>query len=182
LKSEHQNERARGRCSPQEITPRLTPGDTRDGGLRESERRRHAARAEAGDRLTLTRDAARLGSCIGTSIRFTLLRLEGPLFLTRYPSSQAFHMRDAFCALALLRRDVSNRGRELCMCYGINRPMPDPCARRVFAQKIVAPPVRRRSDRPGHEPAAAIGADVIENVLHTRCTEGAFVGANARFT
>jgi len=57
-------------CAPQEITPRLTQGDTRDGGRRESERRRDDARAEAGDRLILNASRGPSGiqgrdSCVG---------------------------------------------------------------------------------------------------------------------
>jgi hypothetical protein len=103
------------------------------------------------------------------------------LYVTRYATSNAFPHEMRCCALPPLRWNVFDWSCELCMRDGIDGPVPDPCARGVFVEKVVVLPVPRRPDWPGHEPAAAVWADVAEDVLHARCTERAFVRANARF-
>lgn len=51
---------------------------------------------------------------------------------------------------------------------------------RVFAQKIVAVPVMRGSDRPMLKPSPAIRADIVQNMLHAIRTEGAFITTDTR--
>lgn len=62
----------------------------------------------------------------------------------------------------------------------INGPMFYLGTRRIFAEVVVAVPTLRRSNRPGNEPAAAVGADIMQHVLHTRRTERTLIGADAR--
>ena len=85
------------------------------------------------------------------------------------------------CALAFLGRYVLDRGRELCMSYGIHGPVLDFVARRVFAEEVVALPILRWSDGPGNKTTTAVRADVPQNVIDTRRAKRAFIGANARF-
>jgi hypothetical protein len=83
-------------------------------------------------------------------------------------------------ALALFRRNVSDRSRELCMRRRIKRSVPDLGACRILAEEVVVPPVLCRPDRPRDKPAAAIWADVIQHFFHARCTERTFIRANPR--
>jgi hypothetical protein len=62
----------------------------------------------------------------------------------------------------------------------INGPVLYRCARRVFAEKIVAFPIFRWPDRPRNKSASTIGTDIVQNVIDARRTKRAFVGANAR--
>ena len=78
-----------------------------------------------------------------------------------------------------LRGNVADRGRELCMLPGIDRPVPDTRARGVLAQVVVALPVLRRPDGPLREAAAAVRADVAQDSIHTGGAERAFVAADA---
>ena len=80
----------------------------------------------------------------------------------------------------LLGRDVSDRGRELRMDVPINRPVSDSRAGGIFAKVVVAFPVLRWSDRSGHEAAAPIRADVVQDRIDTCRAERAFIGADAR--
>src|SRR5450432_339188 len=59
--------------------------------------------------------------------------------------------------------------------------MADFGARRILAKEVVAFPVRRRADGPGHETAAAVRADVVQHGVHARGAKRAFVGADPRF-
>ena len=63
----------------------------------------------------------------------------------------------------------------------VNRPILDLGARRVLAKEVVAFPVVRRSDRSRNESAAAVRADVFQDVIDTRGTKRALVSADARF-
>jgi hypothetical protein len=63
----------------------------------------------------------------------------------------------------------------------INRPVLDLGTRRVLTEEVVAFPVLRRSDWSGNKSAAAVGADVLQDVIDTRGAKRAFVGADARF-
>jgi hypothetical protein len=56
------------------------------------------------------------------------------------------------CDLPSLGWNVLDWRCEPCMSCRINRPVPHPRARRVLAKKVVALPVLRRPDWPGHEP------------------------------
>ena len=58
--------------------------------------------------------------------------------------------------------------------------MSDDGTGRVFAQKIVAIPVMRGPDRPMLKPSPAIGADIVQNMLHAIRTERALITANPR--
>ena len=59
--------------------------------------------------------------------------------------------------------------------------MLDPGARRVFAEEVVALPIFRWSDRSRDKPAAAVRADITEDIVNARCAERTFISANARF-
>jgi len=84
-------------------------------------------------------------------------------------------------ALPLLRRNIPDRRRELCVRCGINGPVLDLGARRILAEEIVALPVRRWPDGPGNKPAATIWTDVTQDTLNARCAERTFVSTDARF-
>jgi hypothetical protein len=63
----------------------------------------------------------------------------------------------------------------------INWPMFDLGTRRIFAKKVVAFPVFRRSDRSRNETPTAVRADIPQNVFDTRHAKRTLVAANARF-
>lgn len=54
------------------------------------------------------------------------------------------------------------------------------CARRVRAEKVIAPPIARWSDRSGSESAATVRACVLQERIDTRGAERALIAANAR--
>src|SRR6266446_141651 len=83
-------------------------------------------------------------------------------------------------ALALLRRDIPDRHREFRMSCSINGSMFDPGARRVVAEEVVTLPVFRWSDGSRDEPAAAVRANVTEDIFNARRAERALVRAHAR--
>ena len=62
----------------------------------------------------------------------------------------------------------------------IHRPVLHLGARRIFPQKVALVPIRRRSNRSRDKPAAAIWADISQNVFDTSNTESALVGADTR--
>ncbi len=51
---------------------------------------------------------------------------------------------------------------------------------RICSKEVVGLPIRRRSDRSRDEPAAAIWADISQNVFDTSNAEGALVRADTR--
>lgn len=63
---------------------------------------------------------------------------------------------------------------------GINRPMPDCRARWVLAEIVLTSPIRRWSDGPWLEAAAAIGADIVQHVRDACRAKRTFVRADAR--
>jgi hypothetical protein len=67
------------------------------------------------------------------------------------------------------------------MSFRVNRPVLDLGTRRIFAKEVVAFPIFRRSDWPRNKTTSAVRADVSQNVVDTRRTKRALVGANARF-
>ena len=82
--------------------------------------------------------------------------------------------------LALFRRDGSDGGRELRVHRRIQGAVSHRRARRVFAQIIITMPIFRWSNRPRHEAAAAVRADIIENSLDAGSAKRALVAADAR--
>ena len=66
------------------------------------------------------------------------------------------------------------------MFGGINRPVFHRGTRRVLAEVVVPFPIRRRSDRSGHEPTATVRTDIVQHLFNTCCAECAFIGADAR--
>jgi hypothetical protein len=115
-------------------------------------------------------------------VHSSLLRWRGPLCVTRYASRNALARELGLSrSLSPLRWNVLNSGCELCMCCGIDGPVSNPRAGGVCAQKVVALPVLRWSDWPGHERAAAVWADVLQEAFDAPCTKRAFIGAHARF-
>ena len=62
----------------------------------------------------------------------------------------------------------------------IHRPVLHIGARRIFPQEVALVPIRRRSDGSRDEPAAAVWADISQNVFDTSNTESALVGADTR--
>src|SRR6267143_1513948 len=83
-------------------------------------------------------------------------------------------------ALPFLRRNRPDRCRKPCVSRGIDGPVLHLAACGVLAEEIVAFPVLRRSDWPRREPAATIRADVAQNPVRARRTEGALIRADAR--
>ena len=53
--------------------------------------------------------------------------------------------------------------------------------RRVLTKEVVTFPVLRWPDWSGNKSAAAVRADILQDVIDTRGAEGALVGADARF-
>jgi hypothetical protein len=86
-----------------------------------------------------------------------------------------------FGALPFLGRNVLDSGREKGMSFRVNWPVLDLGTRRIFAQKVVAFPICRRSDWPRNKTTTAVRADISQNVVDTRRAKRALVGANARF-
>lgn len=62
----------------------------------------------------------------------------------------------------------------------IYRPVLHLGARRVFPKEIVIVPIHRRSNRSRDEPAAAIWADISQDVFDTSNAESALVRADTR--
>ena len=65
------------------------------------------------------------------------------------------------------------------MRRGIDGSMFDRGTCRVCAQKIVVLPVSGRPDWPADKSAAAVRADVMQDVLDTGCAKGALIGTDA---
>jgi len=102
--------------------------------------------------------------------------------VVRYTIQQLEEQRERLrTRLALFRWNSSDLRREPCMSSGINRSVFDLGTRGVLAKEIVALPVLGRSDGSRNKTAAAIRADVSENIIDARCAECAFVGADACF-
>jgi hypothetical protein len=70
-------------------------------------------------------------------------------------------------------------GRERRMNYRINRPVLYLGASWIFAKKIIAFPIHRRSNWSGNKTTTAVRADVSQNAIDTGRTKGAFIAANA---
>src|SRR5512135_981447 len=81
-------------------------------------------------------------------------------------------------ALAFVGRNALDRCGEGRVRGGIHRTVLHLRARRVLAEIVVALPVPRRAHRPRHEAAAAVGADVLQHVLHAVAAERALVRAD----
>ena len=62
----------------------------------------------------------------------------------------------------------------------IHRPVLHLGARRIFPQEVALVPIRRRSDGSRDEPAAAVWADISQNVFDTRSAEGALIRTDTR--
>ena len=84
-------------------------------------------------------------------------------------------------ALPLLRRNILDWSRELCMSCGINGPVLDPGARRVFIEEVVTLPVLRWPDGPRNKPTATVRTDVTQDTVNACYAERTFVSANACF-
>ena len=80
-----------------------------------------------------------------------------------------------------MRRYGFDHGGEPAVKRWIDRPMLDRGARGVVAKEVVAVPVNRRSDGSGYKSAAAVRADVLQDVIDAGRAEGALLGADARF-
>jgi hypothetical protein len=61
----------------------------------------------------------------------------------------------------------------------IDRLVPDPGACRILAEEVIAFPVLRGSDRPWHKPAAAIGADIAQDMLNASSAKRTFISTYA---
>src|SRR5579885_945318 len=83
-------------------------------------------------------------------------------------------------ALALLGRDAADRRRELGVRRRVDRSMLHLRARRILAEVVAVLPVARRTHRPRHEAAAAVGAYIEHHVLDAVAAERALVGADPR--
>ena len=67
------------------------------------------------------------------------------------------------------------------MRRGINWPVPDPDARRIRAEQVVAFPVLRWSDGPGNKPTATVWAHIAQDAVNASCAKRTFITAYARF-
>src|SRR6266498_1105099 len=74
------------------------------------------------------------------------------------------HLEDL---LTLLRRHRPDLGRELCVNYGINRPVSYVATRWVLAKKVDIFPIRRWYDRSGNKAASTIGTHVAQYAIGT---------------
>jgi hypothetical protein len=70
-------------------------------------------------------------------------------------------------------------GREPCVGFGIDRPVFDVRARRVFAKIVVTFPVFRWTDWPGKKASAAVGADIFQDGLDASGAECALISTDA---
>src|SRR6267143_6109445 len=86
-----------------------------------------------------------------------------------------------FAPLSFVRRYGFDCGREARMNCRTNRSVLDLGTRRVLTKEVVTFPVLRRPDWSGNKSAAAVRADVLQDVIDTRGAERALVGADARF-
>jgi len=84
------------------------------------------------------------------------------------------------CNSSFLRGDPRHFRNEFGMHFQINRPMLHFRTGRIFAQIIVPLPIPGRPDGARDEPAAAVRADIVQQLFGTRCAKGAFITANAR--
>ena len=82
--------------------------------------------------------------------------------------------------LSFFRWNISDRRAKFGMRFGVKRSMLYRGARRVLAEKVVAPPISRWPDRPRNKSASTIGTDIVQNVIDARRTERAFIAANPR--
>jgi hypothetical protein len=83
-------------------------------------------------------------------------------------------------ASAPLGSNCLYRSGEDGVCCGVNRPIANLRAGWILSQEIVALPVARWPKWSGREPAAAVRADVAQDMFNTRRTKRALIGANAR--
>ena len=58
--------------------------------------------------------------------------------------------------------------------------MLDRRTRRILPQEVIAVPICRGPDRPGSEPAAAVGTDIVQYLFDARHAERTFIGTNPR--
>ena len=86
-----------------------------------------------------------------------------------------------FTSLSFVRRYGLDACGESCMRFGINGPVLDFGARRIFLKKIVALPVPRRPDWSGNKATTAVRADVVKHLVNTRGAKRALIAANACF-
>ncbi len=83
----------------------------------------------------------------------------------------------ALSALALIRRNVLDLSRKLCMSGTINGSMLNFGARRIFAKIVVAVPIPRWPDRSRNESPAAVWADIAQDVVDAPGAKRAFISA-----
>lgn len=81
--------------------------------------------------------------------------------------------------LPFLGRYGLNSGCERLVSRGVNRPVFDSCASRVFAKKVVVLPIPRGPDGSGHESAATVWTDIAQYAFYAGCTKRTFIGADA---
>src|SRR6266480_3820440 len=83
--------------------------------------------------------------------------------------------------LTLVRGYGFDHGREPGMNFRVNRPIPHLGACGVFAKKIIAFPILRRSDGPWNKATAAVRAHVFQDLFDARRAKCALVAADTRF-
>src|SRR5437867_285172 len=71
----------------------------------------------------------------------------------------------AAARLALIRRNRPDPGCELCVSFGINRPVSYRAARRVLAKEVVVLPILRWPDWSRNEAASTVGAHVAQDTI-----------------
>ena len=82
--------------------------------------------------------------------------------------------------LPRLGRQTAKLLNQLPVRPEIDWPMLDRWGSRIGTQEVVALPVARRAYWPGNKAAAAVRADIGQNLLRTGRAESAFVAADAR--
>ena len=92
---------------------------------------------------------------------------------------ESFNEHEQREPLALLGWNTPDPVGEALMGGNVHGPVFHLQARGILAEEIVALPVPGRSNGPWNEPAAAIRAHIVQDVLDAGRAERAFVGANA---
>ena len=88
--------------------------------------------------------------------------------------------RNRSLMLPFFRRNRLYCRREQRMGLHINRPVLDFRTSRIFTQEIVALPILRWPNGPGHKAATTIGADVTQKRIDAGYAKSTFIATNAR--
>ena len=92
-----------------------------------------------------------------------------------YQQSSCCH----FFALAFFRRQTVDRGHKPCVRFQVYWPVFYFRTGRVRTEEVIAFPILRWSDGPRNKTAAAIGANIFQNGIHTSGAESTFISTDA---